>query len=292
MRVLVAAVGVVLALAGCGSEARDRGECVAPVSGGTAAQRALVNGVLCASGTSGLRVRIAPAPAGLPKGTSELVIDARVPPEAAQPTGRRAAEASAARERMWWFAAVVAGAVRDKSERRHLPRVVLYELRYDAPGARPQLGTQGRIALPGWGDPEGQGSAPPATLGRGAPPLGVLEDAAHKLAEETGSDVRFGGGTPLGPAPAIFIRATDPGRLLSGPITRLLTAAKFAENRYDGVLIEVDDRHGMPVWMAQTAGRIGEMGCAAFAGVPRGAPSGASQTPAQRACALAGLPFT
>jgi hypothetical protein len=291
MRRLVVPLAVALALSGCGSEeGQDVITCRAPVSGGTAAQRTLVNGVLCATGNVGLRVRIAPAPAGLPKGTSELLIDAKAPALPASPTGRRAAEAQAVRESMWWFAAVVAGAVRDKSEQQqpHLPRIVLYELRYDTPGKAPELQTQGRIALPGWGDPEGQGSAPPATLGHGAPAIDALEKAVHKLGVETDSEVRIGGGTPLGMAPAIFIRARHPYQLLSGPIKRFLEAAKFSENRYDGVLIEVDDQHHTPVWIAQTASRIGETGCATLGGMPRPvAPS--RPTPAERACAFAGV---
>jgi len=291
VRMRVVLVAVVLALSGCGSgEGQDVIACSAPVSGGTAAQRALVDGVLCASGTVGLRVRIVPAPAGLPKGTSELLIDAKAPALPVMPTGRRAAEATGVRESMWWFAAVVAGAVRDKSEQQHLPRVVLYELRYDTPGKPSELQTQGRIALPGWGDPEGQGTASPATLGHGAPPLDALEKAVHKLGVETGSEVRIGGGRPLGMAPAIIIRARHPYQLLAGPIKRFLEAAKFSENRYDGVLVEVDDQHDTPVWIAQTASRIGETGCVTLAGTSRPvAPS--RPTPGERACAFAGVGF-
>lgn len=292
VRMLVVRVAVVLALSGCGSgEGHGVDTCRAPVSGGTAVQRALVTGVLCASGTGGLRVRIARAPAGLPKGTSELLIDARAPALPAAPMGRRAAEAEAARESVWWFAAVVAGAVRDKSEQQHLPRIMLYELRYDTPGKPPELQTQGRIALPGWGDPEGQGTAPPATLGHGVPPIEALEAAAHKLGIETDSEVRFGGGRPLGMAPAIIIRARHPYQLLAGPIKRFLEAAKFSENRYDGVLIEVDDQHHTPVWIAQTASRIGETGCATLGSMPRPVVP-ARPTPGERACAFAGVGFS
>jgi hypothetical protein len=289
LAVLVAGVA---ALSGCGSaEGQDVITCRAPVSGGTAAQRALVRGVVCGSGAVGLRVRIAPAPAGLPRGTSELLIDASAPAPPASPTGRRTAEDAGARESMWWFAAVVAGAVRDKSRLRHLPHIMMYELRFDRPGKSPELQTQGRIALPGWGDPEGQGTVPPATLGRGAPPLGVLEAEMHKLGRETDSEVRIGGGAPLGMAPAIFIRAGHPYQLLAGPIKRFLEATKFGENRYDGVLIEVDDQHGTPVWIAQTASRIGETGCLTLGGTPRPvAPS--RPTPGERACSFAGAGFS
>src|SRR5690348_8457631 len=209
MRVILVLVVALLAT-GCGQGAQDRAICRAPVTGGTAAQRSLVNSVVCASGTTGLRIRIRPAPGGLPKGTSELVIDAGVPAEPNASTGRRAARAAATRYVMSWVAAVVAGAARDRSVRLHLPHIMLYELRSDAPGRSPQLETQGRIALPGWGDPEGQGSTPPAGLGRGAPTFAALEQAITGLAEQTGAQVRLGGGRPLGMAPAIFIRSRDP----------------------------------------------------------------------------------
>jgi hypothetical protein len=167
---------------------------------------------------------------------------------------------------------------------------MFYELRYDTPGKPPELQTQGRIALPGWGDPEGQGTAPPATLGHGAPALDALNKALHKLGVETDSGVRIGGGTPLGMAPAIFIRARHPSQLVAGPIKRFLEAAKFSENRYDGVLVEVDDQHHTPVWIAQTASRIGETGCLNLGGTQRrGAPS--RPTPGERACAFAGVGF-
>src|SRR3954452_17141389 len=177
MRYLAAcSVALVTTAVGCGGAGTlDRVVCRAPVSGGTAAQRKVVHDVVCASGSSPAKIRIAPAPAGLPKGTVELVIDARVPPEPASPSGRKAATAGAAREFASWTAAVLAGAVRDKSERAHLPRVMLYELRYDVHAQRPQLATQGRVALPGWGDPEGQGSVPPVTLGRGTPSFDQIE---------------------------------------------------------------------------------------------------------------------
>ena len=129
-----------------------------------------------------------------------------------------------------------------------------------------------------------------ATIGHGAPPIDSLEDAAHKLGIEPGSEVRFGGGTPLGVAAAIFIRARHPYQLLAGPIKRFLKAAKFSENRYDGVLIEVDDQHHKPVWIAQTASRIGETRCLMLGGTPR-AVVPPRPTPGERACAFGGVGF-
>jgi hypothetical protein len=96
---LLCAVVLAWTATGCGDAGtQDRGECRAPVSGGTAAQRQVVNDVFCASGSTPAKIRIAPAPGGLPKGAVELVIDSRVPPEPDAQTGKRAAEADAARE--------------------------------------------------------------------------------------------------------------------------------------------------------------------------------------------------
>jgi hypothetical protein len=210
--------------------------------------------------------------------------------EPASPIGRKAAIAGAARESASWAAAVLAGAVRDRSERDHLPRVMLYELRYDVPGRPPQLETQGRIALPGWGDPEGQGTPPPATLGHGAPSFDRIERTTYRLGQETQRSVRIGWGTPLGATPAIFIRAQNPNQLLAGPISRFLAAVKFGNARYDGVLIEVDDRAHTPLWMATTAERAGQKGCAIFP-VADGGGATASNKAASHACVAAGLGF-
>jgi hypothetical protein len=293
MRFLVPCIlALAVATVGCGGVgAQDRSECRAPVSGGTAAQRNVINDAICASVKTPLKVRIAPAPAGLPKGTVELVIDTRVPPEPANPTGRKAAIAGAARESASWAAAVLAGAVRDRSERDHLPRVMFYELRYVAPGQPPQLQTQGRIALPGWGDPEGQGSTPPATLGHGAPSFDRIERATYRLGQETHSSVRIGWGTPMGATPAIFIRAQHPNQLLAGPISRFLAAVRFGNARYDGVLIEVDDHAHTPLWMATTAERVGQKGCTIFPAVDTGGATAADSKAASHACAAAGLGF-
>jgi hypothetical protein len=292
MRRLVAGVlALTFVTSGCGSTgAQERIVCRAPVSGGTAAQRKIVNDVFCASVSSPLKIRIAPAPAGLPKSTVELVIDVGVPPEPASATGRKAAEAEAARESASWSAAVFAGAVRDKSEQDHLPHVMLYELRYSVRGQRPQLATQGRIALPGWGDPEGQGSVPPATLGRGTLSFDRVQQATDRLGKQTDSTVRIGWGTPLGASPAIFIRAKHPAQLLAGPIKRFLAAVEFGENRYDGVLVEVDDQHHTPVWMATTATRIGDEGCAIFPTADTSRSTGYNGA-GTSACIAAGLGF-
>jgi hypothetical protein len=286
----VAALALIAISCG-GAGTQDRNECRAPVSGGTPAQQQVVHDVFCASASTPAKIRIAPAPSGLPKGTIELVIDSRVPPEPATPTGRKAAEAEAARESASWAAAVFAGAVRDRSEREHLPHVMFYELRYDVRGQTPQLQTQGRIALPGWGDPEGQGSVPPGTLRRGTPSFDQIEQATYRLGQQTNSTVRIGWGTPLGATPAIFIRAKHPNQLLAGPISRFLAAVKFGEARYDGVLIEVDDAAHTPVWMATTADRVGQKGCAIFA--PTSKESSTSQNrAATHACVAAGLGFS
>jgi hypothetical protein len=66
---------------------------------------------------------------------------------------------------------------------------------------------------------------------------------------------------------------------------------KFGEARYDGVLIEVDDAAHTPVWMATTADRVGQKGCAIFA--PTSKESSTSQNrAATHACVAAGLGFS
>ncbi len=284
-------VGLAAVTVGCGNTGtQDGGECRAPVTGGTPAERQVVHDVFCASASTPAKIRIAPAPSGLPKGTVELVIDSRVPPEPSTSTGPKAAAAEAARESASWNAAVFAGAVRDKSERERLPHVVLYELRYEIVGQTPQLQTQGRIALPGWGDPEGQGSGPPGTLGHGTPSFDQIEQATYRLGQQTGSTIRIGWGIPLGATPAIFIRAKHPNQLLAGPISQFLAAVKFGEARYDGVLIEVDDAAHTPVWMATTADRVGQKGGVIFAASNSGSSTSQHQA-ASRACVAAGLGF-
>src|SRR6478672_924513 len=262
--VIVLAVCASLLTGGCGSG--DSAACFpnsSPVSGGTAAQRSVVEHVLCqmpAPKTSP-HVRIRPAPE-VASGGVGLDIVARVPPQPASPTSPAAAASTYADERASWQAAVLAGAVRDQSQRQHLPHVVTYKLYYAAGAGKPTFQSQGRIALPGWGDPEGQGSFPPKTLGHGVPTDARLQTRLNQAAAKTHTTFELVIDDPLGKAPAVVIAARDPRRLLAGPIRQYLDAVAFTQARYDGVLIGVTDAKHNPVWIASSAVRIGNTGCA------------------------------
>jgi hypothetical protein len=286
---------------GCsGSPSGDSAACFphsSPVSGGTSAQRKVVEDVLCQM--TALKaiplphVEIRPKPGVAPGGVG-LEIVAQVPPQPAAPTGPQAAASDYADELASWQAAVIAGAVRDRDRRQHLPHVVFYELFFATGGGRPTLQTQGRIALPGWGDPEGQGSLPPATLGHGIPSDTTLQARLGRVAAETGTSFTLELGKPLGEAPAVTITARNPRRFLAGPIRRYLSAVAFTRSGYDGVLVAVVDSRGNPVWVATAATRIGDRGCAvlsAEAGTSPGAPTSFTGAGA-RACAAAGIGFS
>lgn len=297
-RSVALAAAVAGMLAGCSGGSGDSAACFpnsSPVSGGTAAQREIVANALCRM--SALRisshVRIHPTP-DVAAGGIGLDIVAQVPPQPASPTGPAAARSTYADEQASWLAAVVAGAVRDQSRRQHLPHVVTYRLYYATGAGKPTFQSQGRIALPGWGDPEGQGSFPPATLGHGVPPDAQLQTRLDRVAAQTQTTVVLTVGNPLGKAPMVAIAARNPRRLLAGPIRRYIDAVEFTKARYDGVLIAVSDTKRNPVWVATTAARIGDTGCtvlSAGAGTSHGTyPS--STGAGARACAAAGIGFS
>ncbi len=240
------------------------------------------------------RMSIHSSPRNEPAGSAGLVIIASVPPEPASPKGPRAAAARFAEDQATWYAAIAAGAIRDRSRQAHLPHVVSYSLLLHAPGAKPTLQGQGRIALPGWGDPEGQGSLPPATLGHGAPSFDTLQQRLTTIAAQTHTRVSLDWGQPLGAAPYVIITAANPRHLLAGPITRYLDALEFQGARYDGVLIAVIDAKHQPVWAATTADRIGTHGCSTYsaeAGKSTG-PFPAFNSAGGRACAASGTAFS
>lgn len=297
MRYLAAAAAVLGFVAvGCGSGGQvDRGACLQAVSGGSSAQRAVVTSVLCAMGEDVFQqVSIHSSPRNEPAGSAGLVIIASVPSEPASPKGPMAARARFADDRATWYAAVAAGAIRDRSRRARLPHVVSYSLLFHAPGARPTLQGQGRIALPGWGDPEGQGSFPPATLGHGAPSHDSLQQRLTTIAARTHTRVSLGWGRPLGGTPYVIITAADPRHLLAGPITLYLDALQFRNARYDGVLIAVVDAKHQPVWSATTADRIGTRGCSTYS-AEAGKNSGlfpSFNSAGDRACATSGTAFS
>jgi hypothetical protein len=171
---------------------------------------------------------------------------------------------------------------------------VIYELFFSTGDGKPALQTQGRIALPGWGDPEGQGSLPPATLGHGVLPDTTLQTRLGQAAAQTDTTFTLDIGDPLGKAAMVTITARNPRRFLVGPIRRYLSAVGFTEARYDGVLIAVLDTQNNPVWVATAAARIGDRGCAvlsAEAGTNAGAPTSFTSAGA-RACAAAGIGFS
>lgn len=176
----------------------------------------------------------------------------------------------------------------------HLPHVVTYKLYYVAGAAKPTFQSQGRIALPGWGDPEGQGSHPPRTLGHGVPTDAQLQTRLNRAAAKTHTTFELITDHPLGEAPAVVIVARDPRRLLAGPIRHYLDAVAFTQARYDGVLIGVTDIKHNPVWVATSAVRIGNTGCAVLsseAGTNHGTfPS--FNSAGGRACAAAGIGFS
>jgi hypothetical protein len=297
MRYLAIAVAVVGSVAvGCGSGGQvDRGTCRPAVSGGSSAQRAVVTSVLCAMGEDVIQhVSIHGSPRNEPAGSVGLVIIASVPPEPASPKGPRAARARFADDRATWYAAIASGAIRDRSRRAQLPHVVSYSLLFHPPGAKPTLQGQGRIALPGWGDPEGQGSFPPATLGHGAPSHDSLQQRLTAIASQTHTRVSLGWGRPLAATPYVIITTANPRRLLAGPITRYLDALEFQNARYDGVLIAVFDAKHQPVWAATTADRIGTRGCSTYsaeAGKSNG-PFPSFNSAGDRACAASGTAFS
>jgi len=239
-------------------------------------------------------VSIHGSPRNEPTGSAGLVIIASVPSEPASPKGPRAARARFADDRATWYAAIASGAIRDRSRRAHLPHVVSYSLLFHAPGAKPTLQGQGRIALPGWGDPEGQGSFPAATLGHGAPSFDTLQQRLTTIAARTHTRVSLGWGEPLGAAPYVIVTAANSRHLLAGPITRYLDALKFQNARYDGVLIAVFDAKHQPVWAATTADRIGTRGCSTYsveAGKSHG-PFPSFNSAGDRACAASGTGFS
>jgi hypothetical protein len=295
--VLVLAVCTSLLAGGCGGSS-DSAACFpnsSPVSGGTAAQRAVVENVLCEMPAPKtiphVRIRAAPEVAS---GGVGLDIVARVPPQPASPTSPAAAASTFADEQASWQAAVIAGAVRDQSRRQHLPHVVTYKLYYAAGAGKPTFQSQGRIALPGWGDPEGQGSFPRGTLGHGVPTDAQLQTRLNQAAAKTHTTFELTIDDPLGEAPVVMIIARNPRRLLAGPIRHYLGAVAFTQARYDGVLIGVTDTRHNPVWVATSAVRIGNTGCAvlsAKAGTNHGTfPS--FNSAGSQACAAAGIGFS
>ena len=304
---LAAAVGCVLVLAVLAVAAHSRRDAApraaptgtaacfpgsSPVSGGTAAQREIVANALCKMTAlkTNPRVRIYPTPDVAPGGIG-LDIVAHVPPQPASPTGPAAAQSTYADEQASWLAAVIAGAVRDQSRRQHLPHVVTYKLFYATGAGTPTFQSQGRIALPGWGDPEGQGSFPPATLGHGVPSDAQLQTRLDRVAAQTHTTFTLTVGDPLGKAPMVTITAKNPRRLLAGPIPRYISAVEFSQARYDGVLLAVNDTKGNPVWVATTAARIGNTGCTvlfAESGTNHGT-SPSLNSAGARACAAAGI---
>jgi hypothetical protein len=297
MRYLAVAPAVLaLVAAGCGSGGQvDRDRCQQSVVGGSSAQRAVVTTVLCGMHEEVIQhVSIHSSPRNEPAGSAGLVIIASVPSEPASPKSPRAAAARFADDRATWYAAIAAGAIRDRSRRAQLPHVVSYSLLFHAPGAKPTLQSQGRIALPGWGDPEGQGSPPPATLGHGAPSHDSLQQRLTTIAAQTHTRVSLGWGLPLGPTPYVIITTANPRHLLAAPITRYLDALKFQSARYDGVLIVVVDAKHQPVWAATTADRIGTRGCSTYsaeAGKSAG-PFPSFNSAGDRACAASGTAFS
>lgn len=295
MRYLLLGVAVVgLAVSGCGSGQVDRGTCLQSVSGGSSAQRAVVTRVLCGMGENVIQhVSLHRSPRNEPAGSTGLVVIVSVPPAPTALKGPGAAMARFADDRATWYAAIAAGAIRDRSRRAHLPHIVSYNLLFRARGAKPTLQGQGRIALPGWGDPEGQGSLPPATLGHGAPSNDTLQHRLRTIAAETKTNAELGWGRPLGATPYVIITTAHPRRLLAGPITRYLDALEFQSARYDGVLIAVFDAKHRPVWAATTADRIGSRGCSIYsteAGESH-APS-SFNSPGDHACAASGTAFS
>jgi hypothetical protein len=296
--VVVLAVCAPFLTGGCSGGSGDSAACFpgsSPVSGGTATQRKLVENVLCqmpAPKTSP-HVRISAAPDVAPGGVG-LDIVAHVPPQPASPTSPAAAASTYADKQASWQAAVIAGAVRDQSQRQHLPHVVTYKLYYATGAGKPTFQSQGRIALPGWGDPEGQGSSPPKTLGHRVPSDAQLQTRLDQAAAKTHTTFELIVDDPLGEAPAVTITAKNPRRLLAGPIRRYLDAVAFTQARYDGVLIGVTDTEHHPVWVAESAVRIGNTGCdvlSAEAGTNHGTfPS--FNSAGGRACAAAGIGFS
>jgi hypothetical protein len=283
---------------GCSGPSGDSAACFpnsSPVSGGTPAQRKVVEDALCQmtalKSVPHIQIRAKP---GIAPGGVGLEIVAQVPPQPASPTSPAAAASNYADELASWQAAVVAGAVRDRSQRQHLPHVVIYELFFSTGDGKPALQTQGRIALPCWGDPEGQGSLPPATLGHGVPSDTTLQTRLNQAAAQTDTTFTLDIGDPLGKAAMVTITARNPRRFLAGPIRRYLSAVGFTEARYDGVLIAVLDTKHNPVWVATAAARIGDRGCAVLsteAGTNPGAPTSFTSAGA-RACAAAGIGFS
>lgn len=292
---LVGVVALALPASACGGSQVDLAGCLPPVSGGSAAQRAVVTTVLCGMGNDvNWLVSIHRSPRGEPAGSAGLVFVARVPPQPASPRGPKAARARFADDQVTWNAAIAAGAIRDRSRRAHLLHVVSYTLTFRTPGHRVVTQSQGRMALPGWGDPEGQGSLPPATLGHGTASYDTLQRRLERIAAQTHTQVRLGWGDPLGAAPDVAITTADPIRLLAGPIRRYLDAVDFQEARYDGVLVAVFDTKHNPVWAATTADRVGDRGCTVYsneAGKSHGMfPS--FNSAGDRACAASGVEFS
>ncbi len=290
-----------LAMAGgaCSGPTGDSAACFpnGPMAtGGSAAQRRVVTEVLCGMTATKAplpHVAILASPQIAPHSFS-LRFTFTMPAEPTSAASPRVVAWTYASDQASWQAAVIAGAVRDRSQRRHLPHVAGYDLYFAEPAAKVVLQGQARIALPGWGDPEGQGSGPPRTLGRGVLPDDRLQARLEAVAAQTQSQVTVRVGHPLGEAPLVTVTAASPRALLAGPIEKYLTALGFAEMRYDGVLLAVLDAKGHPVWVAGTAGRIRTRQCSvlsAEAGASHGSiPSFTSA--GDRACAAAGAGFS
>jgi hypothetical protein len=293
-------VGLLVAAGGaCSGPTGDSGACFpdGPVAtGGSAAQRQIVTQVLC-----GMTATKAPLPTVAIRASPHIAPHSfslrftySMPAAPPSPASPNAAAWSYSSGQAAWQAAVIAGAVRDRSQRRHLPHIAEYDLYFTARDGKGVLQGQGRIALPGWGDPEGQGSGPPPTLGHGVLPDDRLQARLESIAEQTHTHVTVRVGHPLGEAPLVTVTAPSPQTLLAGPIQEYLTALGFRQMRYDGVILAVFDAKGHPVWLAGTADRIRTRQCAvlsAEAGTTHGSlPSftGAGE----RACAAVGLGFS
>ena len=287
--------GCVLTTAGNAALVAAVGSCDTMITGGAPGERAVARRVACAMlGTGMVRIGIVSSPAHEPAGSLGLSFVVAVPPQPGSATSPRAAVADAGNERAAWAAAVAAGAIRDANRIRHLPHVVAYNLFLQSPGTRPRLQSQGRIALPGWGDPEGQGTMPPTTIGHGAPSRENLLRTLGRIGQATETHAVLAWHKPLGAAPAVTVTTAHPKLLLGHGITRYLNALRFLDARYDGALLLVVDRAQRPVWIATTASRAGIRGCSVLskeAGVDHG-PFPSFNSPGDKACAASGTEFS
>jgi hypothetical protein len=285
---------LVLAVNGCGGGSAEHSACRPAVSGGTEAERSVVSSVMCGIGAGPIeRVAIRPSPPHEPAGSVSLTFIAKVPTQSLPEKNSAWPAAQFAADRAGWEAAIAAGAIRDRARTAQLPHFVAYNLLFQVGHTAPTLQSQGRIALPGWGDPEGQSSFPPTTLGHGVPSFDAVQQRLARIASETHTKATLGWSTPLGGAPYLVIVAPNPRQLLGGPITRYLDALEFKAARFDGVLIEVVDARHRPVWESETAVRVGSAGCSVYsneAGMSHGMfPS--FNSAGDRACAASGNAF-